>query len=73
MIVFLAAIAVVALVIFMIALAERRTFPNAWNHPDREDRDVGAWSPPGGFMSVLIAILVILAILWLVGIRVKVG
>lgn len=36
-------------------------------------KDEGTWSPPGGFTGVLIVILVILAILWLVGIRVHVG
>ena len=59
--------------IFGITVSRRITFPNAFTQdrisfPDRDDRDRGAWNyaGPGG---VLIVVLVVLAILWLLGIR----
>lgn len=50
--------------IFGITVSRRITFPNAFT----QDRDKGAWNyaGPGG---VLIVVLVVLAILWLLGIR----
>ena len=53
-----------------LAYGKRFSWPYSVIHPDR---DRGSWAPPGGGFGWLLVLLVILAILFLIGIRVNVG